>query len=74
MFHLVFGIVCLPYERFSAILSVSMQNSRTNFSDCPLLKRFEIEPNWSKYFKKVFHVNLQKSSNVGDIKPSKTLV
>ena len=40
--HLILGIVSLPYERFCAILSVSMQNSRTknencaNFSDRPV--------------------------------------
>ena len=50
VFHLVIGLVCLPYERFCAILSVSMQNSWTkiencaNFSDGPVQKRFKIEP------------------------------
>ena len=52
VFHLVFGIVFLPYERFFAILSVSVQNSQTkiknyaNFSDGPVPKRFEIEPSF----------------------------
>ena len=83
--HQVLGIVYLPHECFFAILSLSMQNSRTkiencaNFSDGSVQKRFETfifcsNANWSKYFKKVVHVYLQKSSNVGDIKPSKTLV
>ena len=50
VFHLEIGLVCLPYERFCAILSVSMQNSWTkiencaNFSDGPVQKRFKIEP------------------------------
>ena len=50
--HLILGIVSLPYERFCAILSVSVQNSQTkiknyaNFSDGPVPKRFEIEPSF----------------------------
>ena len=82
VFHLVPVIVGLPYERFCAILSVSMQISQTkiencaNFSDGPVQTVWNRDSsfcnaNWSKYFKKVFHVYLQKSSNVGDIKPSK---
>ena len=52
VFHLVLVIVSLPYERFCAILSVSMQISQTkiencaNFSDGPVQKRFEIAPSF----------------------------
>ena len=49
VFHLAPVIVSLPYQRFCAILSVSIPKSRTkiencaNFSEGPVQKRFEIE-------------------------------
>ena len=52
VFHQVLGNVCLPYGSFFAILSLSMQNSRTkikncaNFLDSSVQKWFEIEPSF----------------------------